>query len=114
MNLSKINGNEDNNKGHIELESLKDSLFMNYMKIVVIYFILCFILMAFNWYMMTSFCSIYRNTGVKLLVNSIVSLLVSFIIPFILGFIPTLLGFLAYKTDNKIIKKIYEIVNFII
>ena len=113
MNLSKI-GNEDNNKEHIELELLKDSLFMNYMKIIAIYFILCFILMAFNWYMMTSFCSIYRNTGVKLLVNSIVSLLVSFIIPFILGLIPTLLGFLAYKTDNNIIIKIYEIINFII
>ena len=113
MNLSKI-GNEDNNKEHIELELLKDSLFWTYMKIIAIYFILCFILMVFNWYMMTSFCSIYRNTGVKLLVNSIVSLLVSFIIPFILGLIPALLGFLAYKTQNRIIKQIYEIINFII
>ena len=70
--------------------------------------------MAFNWYMMTSFCSIYRNTGIKLLVNSFVSLFASFIIPLILGVIPTVLGFLAYKTENNVIKKIYEIINFII
>ena len=87
---------------------------MNYMKIVVIYFILCFILMAFNWYMMTSFCSIYRNTGVKLLVNSFVSLAVSLVIPFILGLIPTFIGLIAKKTKNKVIHKMYEIINFII
>ena len=107
MNLSKING-------HTKLELLKDSLFISYMKIIAIYFILCFILMAFNWYMMTSFCSIYLNTGVKILVNSLVSLFISFIIPLILGLIPTLLGFLAYKTGNRINKKLYEIINFII
>ena len=36
------------------------------------------------------------------------------IIPFILGLIPSLFGFLAAKTGNKIFRKIYEIINFII
>ena len=70
--------------------------------------------MLFNSYMMTSFCSIYRNTGVKLLVNSIVSLIVALIIPFILGLIPTSIGFLAKKTGNNLLEKIYQIINFII
>ena len=70
--------------------------------------------MAFNWYMMTSFCSIYLNTGLKLLYNSLINLFASFFIPFFTGFIPTLLGLFAYKTNNKLIKKLYEIINFII
>ena len=64
--------------------------------------------------MMTSFCSIYRNTGVKLLINSFISLFASFVIPFILGLIPSLFGYIAAKTENKVITKIYETINFII
>ena len=115
INISEKKEDKDYNKEYfIEKELLKDSLFLSYMKRIVIYFFICFFIMAFNWYMMTSFCSIYINTGIKLLVNSFVSLFISFIIPFILGFIPTILGFLAYKTENKIIIKIYQIINFII
>ena len=93
---------------------LKESSYEYYLKIIIIYFILCLIIMLFNSYMMTSFCSIYRNTGVKLLVNSFISLFVSFIIPFILGLIPAFIGFLAKKTGNKALDKIYQIINFII
>ena len=115
ISVNEKKDNKDYNKEYyIEKELLKDSLFLSYMKTIAIYFFICFFVMAFNWYMMTSFCSIYRNTGIKLLVNSVVSLVVSFIIPLILGLIPTLLGFLAYKTQNKKIEKIYEIINFII
>ena len=64
--------------------------------------------------MMTSFCSIYRNTGVKLLVNSFVSLGIGLIIPFVLGLIPTFIGFLAKKTGNKVLDKIYLVINYII
>ena len=91
-----------------------DSWIKSYKTKVIIYHIVCFIILAFNWYMMTSFCSIYRNTGIKLIVNSFISLAASFIIPFILGLIPTFFGFLAFKTGNRILKKIYEIINFII
>ena len=91
-----------------------DSWIKSYKTKVIIYHIVCFIILAFNWYMMTSFCSIYRNTGIKLIVNSFISLAASFVIPFILGLIPTFFGFLAFKTGNRILKKIYEIINFII
>ena len=116
-----INENIDNLKQSLEFlnecGNLKDqaiSAFKEYLKTVIIYFIVGFIIIFFNWYMMTSFCSIYRNTGIKLIVNSFISLFASFIIPFILGLIPSLFGFLAAKTGNKIFRKIYEIINFII
>ena len=99
---------------HKDLKEEAISAFKEYLKTVIIYFIVGFIIIFFNWYMMTSFCSIYRNTGIKLIVNSFISLFASFIIPFILGLIPSLFGFLASKTGNKIFRKIYEIINFII
>ena len=87
---------------------------MSYIKRVIIYFGVCFIVMAFNWYMMTSFCSIYRNTGIKLLANSFISLFVSFIIPLILGLIPSIFRLIAEKTGNKVINKIYEFIYYFI
>ena len=102
------------------------SIYIFYKKKVLIYFIISFIVLGFNWYMMTSFCAIFKNTGTKLILNSFISLFASFIHPFILGLIPTIFGFLAIKikpkskTDlieedrgkvNKILYKIYNIFN---
>ena len=103
-----------NKKYEIEKEALKQSLYEKYLKLVTIYFVICLLIILFNSYMMTSFCSIYRNTGVKLLVNSFVSLGIGLIIPFVLGLIPTFIGFLAKKTGNKVLDKIYLLINFII
>lgn len=89
-------------------------MFKSYKKRVLIYFIAGFVLLVFNWYMMTSFCSIYINTGIKLLINSFISLFASFVIPLILGLIPSLFGYLAVKTNNKVLRKIYETINFIV
>jgi len=94
-----------------EYENLKNSLrnevdamYKRYFINIIIYHIVCFIILAFNWYMMTSFCSIYRNTGIKLLTNSFISLAVAMIIPFILGLIPSLFGYLSCT-------KVYEFLN---
>ena len=108
-----INNKEFEEEKKIIEKETKD-LYKSYLKRILIYFIVGFLIIAFNWYMMTSFCSIYRNTGVKLIINSFISLFASFVIPFILGIIPTLVGYLAVKTKNKVIRKIYETINFII
>ena len=86
-------------------------LYLKHRKIVVVYFILGFIFLGINWYMMTSFCAIYKNTGVKLIVNSFVSLFASFVFPCILGLVPSLLGYLAKKSKSKIIFNIYKVIN---
>ena len=86
-------------------------LYLKHRKIVIIYFILGFIFLGINWYMMTSFCAIYKNTGVKLIVNSFVSLFASFVFPCIFGLIPSLVGYLAKKLKSKIIFNIYKIIN---
>ena len=106
------------NRGNIQYENQKkiflESIYSLYKNIIIIYFVVCFLVMTFNWYMMTSFCSIYRNTGVKLIANSFMSIFASLIIPLILAIIPSFVGYIGYKIGNKLIIKIYEIINFII
>jgi hypothetical protein len=97
-----------------EIEKKISPLHPKYKKMIIIYFLLGLIFLGFNWYMMTSFCAIYKNTGVKLIVNSFVSLLASFIFPCILGLIPSLVGFLSKKLNNRILYKIYKTINKVI
>ena len=109
-----ISLNAGNSQYEIQKKLFLESIYNLYKKLIIIYFAACFFVMAFNWYMMTSFCSIYRNTGVKLISNSFMSLFASLIIPFILGLIPSFIGYLGYKIGSKLIIKIYESINFII
>ena len=105
------------NDYEIEKEKLEKKLiplYPKYKKIVIIYFLVGLIFLGINWYMMTSFCAIFKNSGVKLIVNSIISLITSFIYPCLLGIIPTLIGLLAKKLNNKIIYKVYRFINKVI
>ena len=97
-----------------KLEKELGSIYEFYVKKVMIYFISSFIVLGLNWYMMTSFCAIFKNTGVKLIVNSFISLFASFILPFIFGLIPSGLGYLSIKFKNKIIYRIYKFINIIL
>jgi len=101
-------------KAKIDLEKELQSIYSFYWKKVLIYFIAASIFLAFNWYMMTSFCAIFRNTGVKLILNSFISLFASFILPCILAILPTLLGVLAIKTKKELFYKIYKTINYLL
>ena len=97
-----------------KLEYILTPLSPKYRIIVIIYFLVGFIFMGINWYMLTSFCSVYINTGKKLFVNSLISILTSFILSCILGLIPALIGLLAIKLNNTIIFKVYKFINKVI
>ena len=100
----KYNYGEEYEKEKENLKNEVNAMYKKYFINIIIYHVVCFIILAFNWYMMTSFCSIYRNTGVKLITNSFISLAVSLILPFILGLIPSLFGYLSFT-------KLYEFLN---
>ena len=102
----------ENEKSALEVNNLK--LLQKYKKIVIIYFLVGFIFLGFNWYLMTSYCSIYKNSGFKLILNGFMSLLASLVFPFILGIIPTLIATLAVKIKNKLIFKVYKFINKVI
>jgi hypothetical protein len=108
-NSSKLNINNMN-----EINDKLSILYCNYLKRVIIYFVIGFVVLAINWYLLTAFCAIYRNTGLKLLLNTAISLLASFVLPFILGIFPTFFGFLAIKKNKQIFYDIYRKLNILL
>ena len=100
-----------------EIEKLEKELGIMssyHFKKVLIFFAASSIVLAWNWYLMTSFCAIFRNTGVKLIVNSVVSLLASWTLPFIFGLLPSAFGNLAVRLNSRIIYRIYQAINTIL
>ena len=111
---TKIKKHNIKNKKQIVVERELPLIYSFYKKKVIIYFIVGFIVLCLNWYMMTSFCAIFRNSGFKLIINSMISILASFVHPFILGLIPSGIGYLSIKTKNESIYQVYKNINYII
>ena len=59
------------------------------------------ILLAFNWYYITLFCSVYSNTQSHLLTDAFTSFCLSLIYPFGLSLIPGFLRIPALKSEKK-------------
>ncbi len=69
-------------------------------KILGFYF-LTFILFAFYWYLITSFCAVYQNTQITYIKDSVSSFMVGLLYPFILYLFPTILRVLSLKDKVK-------------
>ena len=68
---------------------------------IIIFFIFSFSLFLFFWYFVTAFCSVYENTQIIFITDSLSSFVIGLIYPFILYLIPTGLRVLALKYKNK-------------
>ena len=68
---------------------------------IIIFFIFSTCLFLFFWYFVTAFCSVYENTQMIFITDSLSSFAVGLIYPFILYLIPTELRVLALKYKNK-------------
>ena len=53
------------------------------------FFIFTFILFAFYWYAISSFCSVYANTQIPFIKDSTFSLVLSTLLPFFIYLIPS-------------------------
>jgi len=53
------------------------------------------------WYYLSSFCAVYQNTQIFLIINTFVIIAISFIYPFIINFIPAFLRKFALDSKNK-------------
>ena len=83
-------------------------------KYKLIFFNLCgLILLFFNWYYITLFCSVYTNTQSYLLTDTFTSFGISLLYPFGLSLIPGFLRIPALKSDKKEKNFLYRISQFI-
>ena len=52
------------------------------------YFIISFLLLLIFWYYLSMFCSVYRNTQIHLIKDTLISFFLSFVNPFVIHLIP--------------------------
>ena len=66
-----------------------------------IFFVFSFIFLLFLWYYLSSFGSVYQNTQIYLIKNTLISFGISLIYPFIINLIPDSLRIYSLKDSNR-------------
>ena len=80
---------------------------------LTIFFILSFILMIFFWYFISCFCSVYKNTQMILIKDTLISFAISMIYPFGLNLLPGMFRIPALRAQKKDKKCLYNTSNII-
>ena len=80
---------------------------------LIIFIALSVILMLFFWYFISCFCSVYKNTQVALIEDTLLSFFLSMLYPFALNLIPGLFRIPALRAPKKDKKYKYKISTYI-
>ena len=78
-----------------------------------IYYILSFIFFLAYWYIVTSFCAVYKNTQIIFIKDSLMSFLGGIIYPFPLYLIPTILRIISLKSEKGKLRCLYKLSDII-
>ena len=84
-------------KGMDIAEKMKRCLIMRY----ICFYLIGAVFLIFFWYYLSSFCSVYKNSQIHLIINTIISFSLSFLYPFIINLIPGPLRIISLKNRNK-------------
>ena len=79
----------------------------------VIFLVMSFLLMAFFWYFISCFCSVYKNTQIILIKDTFTTFICTMLYPFGLCLIPGLLRIPALRAMNRDRQMLYEISKYI-
>ena len=91
------------------IQDLIDSLKLKFL----IFFIASILVMFFEWCVISSFCSVYKNSQIEYFISIIICYLFSNIYAFIYCFIPSSLRYFALKMNSSLLFKIAEIAKLI-
>ena len=78
-----------------------------------IFFGISMLLLTFFWYYITTFCAVYKNTQITLIINTLACFLLSLIYPFALNLLPGIFRIPALKSKKKDKESIYNIGNIL-
>ena len=75
------------------------------------FIIICIIYLVFGvfWYFAGTFCAVYSNSQLHLIINAIISFILSMLYPFLFNLIPGFLRIYALKDPNKNSRLMYRI-----
>ena len=80
---------------------------------LLVFFAFTIMMFGFYWYLISAFCSVYINTQMAFIKDSIYSFIASQIYPFFMYLLPTALRKLALKDKKKRLKFIYKLSDII-
>ena len=78
-----------------------------------LFYVITFFLFIFYWYIVTSFCAVYKNTQIIFMKDSLSSFLGGILYPFPLYIFPALLRIISLKAEKKNLSCLYKISDFI-
>ena len=80
---------------------------------LTIFFIFTFIFFIFYWYTVVSFCSVYKNSQITFIKDSLYSFLLGILYPFIIYLIPSGLRFIALNNVKRNLRWLYKLSDII-
>ena len=112
FSLSERNFLEIKNENNIKkikdkADSVKRCLIIKY----ITFFVLSFVFLIVFWYYLSSFCAVYQNTQIYLLINTGISFLIGSLFPLIFNLLPCLIRMNSLKNKNS--ETLYSISKFI-
>ena len=106
INFKQYNINIENRK--------KGKILINNLLIkFVLYFIISFLFLLFFWYYISMFCSIYKNTQMHLLKDTLISFGLSLLIPFVIYLLPGIFRIPSLSIENKKREYLYKFSKFL-
>ena len=80
---------------------------------ITFYFVFTSVMFIFYWYLITCFCSVYRNTQIAFIKDSLLSFLLGFLFPFVTYLFVSFLRTIVLKTKKGKIEFLYNLSNII-
>ena len=110
-NILEIKRESDEKKAKKKSRTIENCLKIKF----IIFFSLSILFMFFFWYFITCFCSVYKNTQLILIKDTMISFGISMLYPLGFNLIPGMLRIpaLRSKTDRKLLYKISLIIALI-
>ena len=99
------NYNRVNNMG----QTVKRCLIIKY----IIFYVVCFTLLTLFWFFSSSFCAIFQNTQIYVIINTFISFGISILYPFIYNLIPCIFRIYSLKNNKECVYKFSNIIQLI-
>ena len=109
-NILEIKSQETRNKALDIVDGVKRCLIIKY----IVFYVAGVLFLILFWYYLSSFCAVYQNSQIFLLINAFMSSLFSLIYPFFINLLPVVIRTLSMQdTNRELFYKISKIIQII-
>ena len=107
--LIKIRKEDNYNRAKNMGQAAKRCLIIKY----IIFYVVCFILLTLFWFYLSSFCAIFQNTQIYVIINTFISFGISILYPLIYNLIPCIFRIYSLKNNKECVYKFSNIIQLI-